>query len=200
MYKEGIKVGDKSYILSDEDGTLRILNGTGTSDEIEQYINLKNEYEIKGNEYSVLNNRLNKLREFDKKAKKENIKIFLLTLLIESFFIMLDLLFNTFHLDMLVILPTMTIASGFISKNIFYGTKKERFKEKEEIKNHLISKEKEIQLLAAQMLKLYKKIDCHEMVIDEKEAEIVPVTTVENEKVNVKMRVLKLESNRFEGR
>ena len=196
MYTEGIKVGNNSYVLSDEDGTLKILNGNGTPEEIEQYINLKNEYEIKGNEYSVLNNRLNKLREFDKSAKKANIKIFLLTLLIESFFIMLDLLSNTFRLDILVMMPTMAIASGFASKNVLYGTKKKRFKEKEEIKNHLISKEKEIQLLADQMLTLYKKIDCHEVLIDEKEDEIVPVTTVENEKVNVKMRVLKLDQSR----
>ena len=85
MYTEGIKVGNKSYVLSDEEGTLRILNGNGTPQEIEQYINLKNNYGVKGNEYSFLNNRLNKLREFDKNAKKANVKIFLLALLIEVF-------------------------------------------------------------------------------------------------------------------
>lgn len=57
-------------------------------------------------------------------------------------------------------------------------------------------KKKEIEELADRMLELYKKIDYSEMAIGEKEDEIIPVTTIENKKVNVKMKVLKLEQSR----
>ena len=168
MYTEGIKVGNNSCVLASDDGTLRILSGDGTPEEIEKYINLKNEYEEKSNEYCALHNRLTELYEFDKSAKKADISTSLSTL-------------------------SIGISSGIISKIVVYGTKKQRIKQKEQIKNNLITKEKEIYSLADEMFKLYQKIDCQEVVIDEKEDEIIPITTVENKKANVKMRILKLK-------
>ena len=57
-------------------------------------------------------------------------------------------------------------------------------------------KQKEIEELADRMLELYKKIDYSEMAIRKKEDVIIPVTTIEDKKVNVKMRVIKLEQSR----
>ena len=193
MYTEGIKVGNNSCVLASDDGTLRILSGDGTPEEIEKYINLKNEYEEKSNEYCALHNRLTELYEFDKSAKKADISTSLSTLSIGGLFITLDLLFNVFPLALLITVPVIGISSGIISKIVVYGTKKQRIKQKEQIKNNLITKEKEIYSLADEMFKLYQKIDCQEVVIDEKEDEIIPITTVENKKANVKMRILKLK-------
>ena len=50
MYTEGVKIGSNSYLLSDEVGTLTLLNGTCPQEEIEEYIKLKNKYEEEGNE------------------------------------------------------------------------------------------------------------------------------------------------------
>ena len=41
MYTNGIKIGDNSYILSDEYGELTLLNGKIALEEIEEYIKLK---------------------------------------------------------------------------------------------------------------------------------------------------------------
>ena len=49
IYTEGIKIGSNSYLLSNEDGILTLLNRTGTQEELEEYIKLKNEYEAKRN-------------------------------------------------------------------------------------------------------------------------------------------------------
>ena len=196
MYTEGIKIGLNSYLLSDENGTLTLLNGTGTPEEIEEYIKLKNEYEEKSNEYSVLNNRLSRLYECDKQSKKANREIFLTTFILEGIMVTLMSMANISPIDLFVLVPAISISGGFIGKTIIYGTKKWRTEQKEQIKKELAAKGKEIETLADKMLELYKKIDYWEMAIDEKEDEIIPVTTVENKKVNVKMRVLKLEQSR----
>ena len=57
-------------------------------------------------------------------------------------------------------------------------------------------KQKEIEELADRMLELYNKIDYSEMAIRKKEDVIIPVTTIEDKKVNMKMRVIKLEQSR----
>lgn len=196
MYTEGIKIGLNSYLLSDENGTLTLLNGTGTPEEIEEYIKLKNEYEEKSNEYSVLNNRLSRLHECDKQSKKANREIFLTTFILEGIMVTLMSMANISPIDLFVLVPAISISGGFIGKTIIYGTKKWRTEQKEQIKKELAAKGKEIETLADKMLELYKKIDYCEMAIDEKEDEIIPVTTVEKKKVNVKMRVLKLEQSR----
>lgn len=198
MYVEGVKIGNNSYILSDEDGTLTLLNGKCTKEETEEYIKLKNSWEEELQEYRELQSILSEKNELDKIIKRINIKVSVVTILAE----LLSLLITGGSLDsvsiiMLPSLPLIVYPISNILQTLVHGTKKKRKEQKEEVKIKLLSKNEKIKEIENKMSKLKEKIETESYFWQD---EIIPVTTVEKEKKSVKMRVLKLEQNRNECR
>lgn len=81
-----------------------------------------------------------------------------------------------------------------IFKPLIYSTKRKRAKTKIILNDNIEKLNKELSEIKEKINNFKEKIEYSEM--DLYEEEIVPVTTVENKKVNVKMRVLKLEQSR----
>ena len=75
MYIEGIKIGNNTYILSEEDGSLKMAIGSDNKEGIEQYLKLENSYEEKLEERNYLQERRTELYELDKNSRKANIQI-----------------------------------------------------------------------------------------------------------------------------
>lgn len=198
MYTEGFKIGDNSYILSEE--PLTILTSKASQEAIEEYINLKNTYEEEIDEYGELQDDLSKINNKDRNSKKANIEIFLSTVLIEGLFIFIIALENMELIPALQLLsfPILTsLMVGVIFKPIIYGTKKKRTKKKEALRTSLSKKNEEIRNIEKRMNKIKQKIENETYLFED---EIIPVTTTEKTKSNIKIRVLKLEPNRYGSR
>ena len=54
MYTEGLQIGENSYVLSDESGDMILLSANGTSEDVEKYLKLENNYDEKLNEKSEI--------------------------------------------------------------------------------------------------------------------------------------------------
>lgn len=193
MYVEGIKIGNNSYILSDEDGTLTLLNGKCTKEETEEYIKLKNSWEEELEEYRELQSILSEKNELDKIIKRINIKFFVIGILAE----VLSLLITIRSLDLVSIimlpsLPLIVYTMSNIVQTLVHGTKKKRAKQKEEVKIELLSRKEKIKEIENKMSKLKEKIETEAYFLQD---EIIPVKTIGNDKTKVKMRVLKLDKN-----
>lgn len=198
MYTEGFKIGDNSYILSEE--PLTILTSNASQEAIEEYINLKNTYEEEIDEYGELQDDLSKINNKDRNSKKANIEIFLSTVLIEGLFIFIIALENMELIPALQLLsfPILTsLMVGVIFKPIIYGTKKKRTKKKEALRTSLSKKNEEIRNIEKRMNKIKEKIENETYLFED---EIIPVTTTEKTKSNIKIRVLKLDPNRYGSR
>lgn len=195
MYTEGLQVGDGSYILSDESGNLTLLNGKCKLEEAEEYIKLQNKYEEKLDEKSSLQDTLFMINNKEARAKSTKITMTLSLLLAEGILIIL----GTASLPLIDAITVfsipvvLTLVRAFVIKPIKYGTKKKREKQKLEITSKLETVIGEIKQVEKKMKKYKEKIECESYF---REDEIIPVTTVENKKTNVKMRVLKLDQSR----
>ena len=196
MYTEGIKVGNNSYVLSDEYGLLTILKSSNNQEQVEEYIKLKNLYEEERDEYSNLQNNKLEIDENEKFSKKFNIEVIPALFLAEGVIICALLLgkFELFAIVKLISFSTViAVAAGVGLKILSFGTKKKRSKQREEINAKLIEQNDKLKELEKQINMLKKNVEEEAYF---REDEIVPVTTVENKKANVKMRVLKLDQSR----
>lgn len=143
---------------------------------------------------------MSKINNKDRKSKKANIEIFLSTVLIEGLFIFIIALENMELIPALQLLsfPILTsLMVGVIFKPIIYGTKKKRTKKKEALRTSLSKKNEEIRNIEKRMNKIKQKIENETYLFED---EIIPVTTTEKTKSNIKIRVLKLEPNRYGSR
>lgn len=192
MYTEGIKIGNNTYILSEEDGSLKMAIGSDDKEEMEEYIKLENIYEDKIEERNYLREERAELYELDKKSRKANIEIAISTILLEGIFILLCA--ATTAIEPLIIVPAITIGAGTIFRLEVCGTKKKRKKKKNIINNEIEDINKELKEIKEKINTVKEKIKYSE--IDLHEDEIIQVITEENKKTNVKMRVLKLEQSR----
>lgn len=192
MYTNGIKKGDNSYIISEDDGNLKLISGSNRLEEMEEYIKLDNQYEEKKEEKNHISKELSQLYKFNKESKRRNIEILLTTIVIEGLLILLGALAT--QTESLVIFPAITIGIGVSIKISKYGTKKKRTKTRIILNSRIEKVDEELKEIRTKMNTLKEKMDYSE--IDLYENEIVPVTTAENKKAHVKMRVLKLEQNR----
>ena len=193
MYTEGLQIGDNTYLLNEED-ELVLATIEGTSEQMEEYIVLVNAYDEKMEEKFYLTDRLSEIHDKDKKARKHNIELFITTCFIEGLFVTLGLVSGTFPIDLLIFAPTLCIGIGVISKLAFYGTKKKRSIQKTKIGEEILEIKKEQRELKKKIDTLKNQIYYQEMGIYEDE--VIEVTTIENKKVNVKMRVLRLDQSR----
>ena len=96
---------------------------------------------------------------------------------------------------MLIFVPTICISIGLISRIEKCGTKKKRKKQKKEISDEIFKTKDELKQLQKKIDILKNEMEYSEMGIYE-EYEIIPITTVENKKANVKIRVLRLDQSR----
>lgn len=197
MYKEGIQLGDNSYILSDEDGELTIINGTCTSQEMEEYLQISNQYDEKLEEKFYLTDRISEINNNDKKAKITNIVMFITTIGFEGLTLTLSLMSSAFPTALFVLAPTIPIicfGAGMISNIVSFGTKKKRKQEREKLNGKNLEIKKELEEIKNKIDTIKNQIQYSETRMYEDK--IIPVTTVENKKANVKMRVLRLDQSR----
>lgn len=194
MYTEGIQIGNDSYLLQDDD-ELVLATINGTPNQMEEYVQLSNQYDEKLEEKFYLTDRLSEVHDKDVKAKKININTFITTFLTECFFISLCVVAGSFSIDMLIFVPTICISIGLISRITECGTKKKRKKQKKEISDEIFKTKDELKQLQKKIDMLKNEMEYSEMGIYE-EYEIIPITTVENKKANVKIRVLRLDQSR----
>lgn len=194
MYTNGIKIGDNSYILSDEYGELTLLNGKIALEEIEEYIKLKNAYEDETVAYQCLQDALNEVHDLDKLSEKEDIEILAATIVIEGIFILFGAL--KLELNLAIRLLSIPLGTALISKlfikPLLHGTKRARKIGEEEIKIEISRTKEKIKEIEEQINKLKEKIETESYFLQD---EIIPVKTIRNEKTKVKMRVLKLNQN-----
>lgn len=115
MYTEGIQIGNDSYLLQDDD-ELVLATINGTPNQMEEYVQLSNQYDKKLEEKFYLTDRLSEVHDKDVKAKKININTFITTFLTECFFISLCVVAGSFSIDMLIFVPTICISIGLISR------------------------------------------------------------------------------------
>ena len=193
MYTEGLQIGDNSFLLQDED-ELILATIDGTSEQMEEYIELVNSHDKKMEEKFYLIDRLSEIYDKDKKARKHNIETFITTCFIESLFLTLALVSGSFPIGLLIFVPIVCIGIGEISKLAFYSTKKNRSVQKCKIGEKILEIKKEQREIKQKIDTLKNQIYYQEMGIYEDE--VIEVTTVKNKKVNVKMRVLRLDQSR----
>lgn len=196
MYTKGLQIGDNSYLLNDEyELVLATINGT--LEQMEEYIQMVNEYDDKLEEKSYFTDRLSEVHERDKKARITNIAMFITTIGSEVFTLTLSLMSGAFPTALFVLTPTIPVicfGTGAISNFASYGTKKKRKKEREKLSNKISKIKEELKELENKIDTLKNQMQYSETKIYEDE--IIPVTTVDNKKSNVKMRVLKLDQSR----
>ena len=113
----------------------------------------------------------------------------------ESFFIALCVVGGIFQIEMLIFVPTMCISTGLITRIEKCGTKKKRKRQKKEISEEIFKIKNELKELQKKKDTLKNEIEYSEMGIYE-DFEMIPITTVENKKANVKIRVLSLDQSR----
>lgn len=194
MYTEGYQIGDSSYLLQDENNELVLATIDGTSEQMKEYIKMVNEYDERRGEISFLTRMFSEIQYKDKKARKHSIETFITTCLIEGLFVSLSFISGSFPKEVLILIPTMCISTGIISKFAFYGTKKKRKREKKKIGEQILEMEKEQMKLKNKINRLKYQMEYSEMKMSDDK--IITVTTVENKKVNVKTRVLRLDQSR----
>ena len=187
MYTEGIKIGDNSYILSDEDGTLTLLSGKGTPEEIEEYIKLKNTWEEEIDNHRILQDELSYINGHNKLARDFNIFLSMMPVIAGIGTLIAG------HLDLSVII-VMTIlldSFGLFLKLSLCGTKNKRINQEFKIKEELQAQTEKVKEIEKKINRLNKKVETETYFWED---EIIPVTTIENKKYNVKMKVLKLDT------
>ena len=194
MYTKGLQLGDDSYLLQDDD-ELVLATTNGTPNQMEEYIQISNQYEEKLEEKFYLTDKLSEVHDKEIKAKKININTFIITFLMESFFIALCVVGGIFPIEMLIFVPTMCISTGLITRIEKCGTKKKRKRQKKEISEEIFKIKNELKELQKKKDTLKNEIEYSEMGIYE-DFEMIPITTVENKKANVKIRVLSLDQSR----
>lgn len=194
MYTEGLQIGDSSYLLQDESNELVLATIEGTSQQMEEYIQMVNQYDKNREEISSLIDRLSEINSKDKNAKIVNIGMILMTIGIEGLFLILKFVDSSFPVEVFMSIPAIGCSVGIITSSACYGTKKKRKCEKKKIGEEYLEKEKE-------QMKLKNKINILEHQIEYSETKMsddktITVTTVENKKASVKTRVLRLNQSR----
>ena len=193
-YTEGIQIGDNSYVLSDESGNMILLNAKGTPQEVERYLKLENDYDEKMDEKSEIQSTIQSINNKELGSKLLNIKaLFSLFITEVILFILgatsLELIEMIKVLSIPFVIALTTIG---ILKPIAYGTKKGRTKRRNEANAKLEKVLEELKQIDKEKRKLKDKIEYENYFPEE---EIVPVTTIENTKANVKIRILRLDKN-----
>ena len=186
MYTEGIKIGDDTYLLLDECNNVTLINGSSNTEETEEYVNLNNECDKKIELRNNLQKNLSTIHRLDNLSKKWNIRIILGSIFIESFI----LLIGSINIVSIVIPPTLFITGTLVMKRSDCLTKKKRKKLKLDTTEELSKVNEELEEITKKLKTLEEKIENETYLEDEK---IIPVSTVENKKSNIKMRVLKLK-------
>jgi len=194
MYTEGVRIGNNTYILSEEDGSLKMAIGSDNKEEMEEYIKLENMYEDKLEERNNLQEKRTHLYELDKNSRKANIEIAISTVILEGIFILLGGANQGLSTAISLLSTPVLVMTGIavIFKPLMYSTKRKRTKKKNIINNEIEDVNKELEKIKEKIDTIKEKMEYSEF--DLREDEIVPVTTEENKKSNVKMRVLKIET------
>lgn len=194
MYTEGLQIGENSYVLSDESGDITLLSAKGTPEDVERYLKLENEYDEKTDEKSEIQSIIQSINNKEIGSKLFNIKTLFSLFITEVILFIL----GATSLELIQMIKVLSVpavialtAVGII-KPIRYGTKKRRAKKKKEAKTNLEKVLEELKQIDKERRKLKEKIEYENYFPEE---EIVPVTTVENTKANVKMRILRLDKN-----
>lgn len=194
MYTEGLQIGDNAYVLSDESGNIILLNSNGTFEETEKYLKLENDYEEKLDEKSEIQSIIQDINIKEKESKRANTEIIITTFLLDGVFLLCGAaslpLVETIKLLSLPVITMLFIAVTI--KPMRYGTKKRRTKRRQEENAKLEKVLEELKQIDKEKRSLKKKI---EYVNYFPEEEKIPVTTVENKKAKVKMRILRLDKN-----
>jgi len=195
MYTEGLQIGDNSYVLSDESGNIILLSSNGTLEETERYLKLENDYEEKIDEKSEIQSAIQDINNKENKSKKANIEIIVTTFFLEGIFLLCGLsgtasLTGIIQLLSLPVITMLVVAGMF--KPIMYGTKKGRAKRRQEENAKLEKVLEELKEIDKEKRNLKKKIEYENHFPEE---EIIPVRTLENTKLNVKTRILRLDKN-----
>ena len=144
MYTEGYQIGDNSYLLQDDD-ELVLATITGTTEQMEEYVQTVNRYDEKIEEKFYLTDRISEINNNDKKARIINIGMLITAIGFEGLVLTTSLMSGTFPTALFVLAPTIPIicfSAGMISNIAFFGTKKKRKNEREKLSNK-ISKTKE---------------------------------------------------------
>ena len=193
-YTEGLQIGDNSYVLSDESGNMILLSAKGTPEEVERYLKLENDYDEKMDEKSEIQSIIQSINNKEKESKKANIEIIIALFILEGLFLLCGLgggasLAGTIQL---LSFPVITMLGVTGIYKVIYGTKKGRTKKRNEANAKLEKVLEELKQIDKEKRKLKDKIEYENYFPEE---EIVPVTTVENTKANVKMRILRLDKN-----
>lgn len=195
MYTEGLQIGENSYVLSDESGNMILLSAKGTPEEVERYLKLENDYDEKLDEKSEIQSTIQNINNKEVESKKANIEIIITLFLLEGIFLLCGLSgvaspVGTMQLLGFPIITMLGVAGIF--KPIMYGTKKGRAKRRKEANNKLVTVLEELKQIDKEKRKLKDKIEYENYFPEE---EIIPVTTTEKTKANVKMRILRLDKN-----
>lgn len=196
MYVDGIKIGEKTYLLAEENGELKIATGSSNTEEMEEYLKLNNEYDEKMEEKNNLQQRLSDMNQIGRDLKRANLDALIATIIVEGMFIICIALGNIGLAGTITLLGFPLVVCGpilAIFKSLIYGTKEKRAKRKQETSKELERVQEELKELKNKIDGLNEKIEYSEMELYEDE--IVSVITEENKKANVKMRVLRLDSS-----
>ncbi len=185
-YESGVKIGENTYLLYDKANTSILMNGSGSTEEIEEYIKLNNQYDQKLELRNDIQKDLAKVQKLDKLAGKWNILILIYTIIGEIFCVTLG-----GDIPIFLLMAAITIGLGSWVKSAVCLSKKNRKKIKVEIAEELTEVNQELKEIKTKIDKIKEKNEYREINI-QNELE-VPITTEENKKSNVKMRVLKLK-------
>ncbi len=187
MYTEGLQIGNNSYLLQDEDNLVLAIS-KGTTEQMEEYLQVANDYDEGINRRNEQQQQLSKIRYLDKLSKKFEIAGIGLSI----FFIVTGIIIST--VEILLIMPAASISITSMYKLKICSTKKERKQKKASITKKIEEIQKELEELKIKRDILKEKIEYSETELQEDG--IIPITTVDNKKANVKIRVLRLEQSR----
>lgn len=193
MDKKNIQDGSNLY----DDRELTLLSGKGKPDEIEEYIEISNEYEKKKKYINKLEKELSRLYDIEANSEIAGGFAYFISFGFSLCFTIPYISggFSDPNLILTAILvPTIGISFSKIVDIFTFGFKTTR-KESIEETNDILQKEKvEMEELKTKRNELIKKINYSEKNLYEDK--IVPVTTRENKKVTVKRRVLNKDQSR----
>ena len=133
MYKDGLKIGDIFYLVSEEDGKISLLSGSTKKEDMEEYIKLDNEYFEKIENINNIQNKLINIHNLDRLSRKWNIRILLTNMLVGGFSLLIG------HTITISIVGLIILNSGLlIMKKRDCLTKRKRTKLKQELKEEVI--------------------------------------------------------------
>ena len=115
MYKDGLKIGDIFYLVSEEDGKISLLSGSTKKENMEEYIKLDNEYFEKIENINNIQNKLINIHNLDRLSRKWNIRILLTNMLVGGFSLLIG------HTITISIVGLIILNSGLLIKLSIYA-------------------------------------------------------------------------------